>query len=207
MKRPIKGFRDRHHKRGGFARKPHPQTLTSRFHNQTNGIRRNEQASNGPRTSGGFPSSPCWRDAAGVTNATPGGRGKNHKVSAPAVAPNVPGQQGTPLQGGGPGGNPRNPNKHAQGGDQNLPPDAAGVTNAPPGGRGKNHKVSAPTVAPNVPGQQGTAHQGGGPGGTPRNPSKHAQGGDQGTCPTRRSSDLTPRQEAEAKTTKCPPRP
>ena len=126
------------------------------FTNQTNGrIRRNEQASNGPNTSGGFPSSPSvGADAAGVTNATPGGRGKNHKVSAPAVAPNVPGQQGTPLQGGGPGGNPRNPNKHAQGGDQNLPPDAAGVTNATPGGRGKNHKVSAPTVAPNVPGSR-----------------------------------------------------
>ena len=67
------------------------------FTNQTNGrIRRNEQASNGPNTSGGFPSSPSvGADAAGVTNATPGGRGKNHKVSPPqTVAPNVPGTAG-----------------------------------------------------------------------------------------------------------------
>ena len=65
-----------------------------------------------------------------MTNATPGGRGKNHKVPAPTVAANVPGEQGTPLQGGGQGGNRRNSNKHAQGGDQNLPPGAPGVTNA-----------------------------------------------------------------------------
>lgn len=51
-----------------------------------------------------------------MTNATPGGRGKNHKAPAPTIAPNVPReQQGTPFQGGGQNSAPRNLSKHAQG--------------------------------------------------------------------------------------------
>src|SRR4029453_5332688 len=79
------------------------------------------------------------------------------------------------------GGNRRNSNKHAQGGDQNLPPRALGVTNATPGGRGKNHKAPAPAVAPNVPGEQDRPPQSGGQKSAPRNLSKHAQGGHQST--------------------------
>ena len=76
----------------------------------------------------------------------------------------------------------RNSNKHAQGGGQNLAPaNAPGVTNATPGGRGKNHKVPAPTVAPNVPGEQGAPPQSGGQKSAPRNLSKHAQGGHHST--------------------------
>src|SRR4029077_2826988 len=113
--------------------------------------------------------------APGVTNATPEGRGKNHKVPAPTVAPNVPGEQGTALQGGGQGGgNRRNSNKHAQGGDQNLPPGAPGVTNATPGGRGRNHKAPSPSIVPNV--SQGTPPQSGGQNNAPHKSSKHAQG-------------------------------
>ena len=112
--------------RGARWRANHiPKPSRADFTSQTNErIRRNSQDSNASNTSGGFPPSPnVGPNTAGVTNATPGGRGKNHKAPAPTVAPNVPGEQGTPLQGGGQGGgNPRNSNKHAQGGDQNLPP-------------------------------------------------------------------------------------
>ena len=121
-------------------------------------------------------------NATGGANAGPGGRGKNHKVPAPTVAPSVPGEQGTPLQSGGQGGgNPRNLNKHARGGDQNLAANTAGGANAGPGGRGKSHKVPAPTVAADVSGEQGAPPQNSVQKSAPRNLSKHAQGGHHST--------------------------
>ncbi len=157
-----------------------PKPSRADFTSQTNErIRRNSQDSNASNASRGFPPSPnVDPNNAEVSNAKPGGRGKNHKVAAPSVAPSVPGEQGAPPQGGGQG-NPRNLNKHARGGDQNLAANTAGVANAAPGGRGKNHKVPAPSVAPSVPGEQGAPPQGGGQGGNPRNLNKHARGGDQ----------------------------
>ena len=121
---------------------PKPSRLD--FTSQTNErIRRNSQDSNASNASRGFSASPnVDPNTAGIANTSPGG--KNHKVPAPTVAPSFPGEQGAPLQGGGQGGNPRNLNKHARGGDQNLAANAAGVANAGPGGRGKNHKVPAP---------------------------------------------------------------
>ena len=162
-----------------------PKPSRADFPSQTNEkIRRNSQDSNPSNASSGLPPSPpnVGPRTAGIANATSGGRGKNHKAPAPTVAPNVPGEQGTPLQGGGQGGgNRRNSNKHAQGGDQNLPPGDPGVTNATSGGRGKNHKAPASTVAPNVPGGQGAPAQSGGQKSAPRNLSKHAKGGHHST--------------------------
>lgn len=159
-----------------------PKPSRADFTSQTNErIRRNSRDSNASNASGGLPPSPSV-DPVGVTNATSGGRGKNHKVPASTLAPGVPGEQGTPLQGGGQGGgNRQNSNKHAQGGDQSLPPGAPGVTNATPGGRGKNHKAPASTLAPNVPGEQGAPPQSGGQKSAPRNLSKHAKGGHHST--------------------------
>ncbi len=169
--------------RGARWRANHiPKPSRADFTSQTNErIRRNSQDSNASNASRGFPPSPnVDPNNAEVANAKPGGRGKNHKVAAPSVAPSVSGEQGTPPQSGGQGGNPRNLNKHARGGGQNLAAaNAPGVAYTASGGRGKNHKVPAPTIAPNVPGEQGAPPQGGGQGGNPRNLNKHAQGGDQ----------------------------
>ncbi|MGA7212867.1 MAG: DUF3300 domain-containing protein [Terrimicrobiaceae bacterium] len=184
--------------------KPSLPNITSRGNQR---IRRGSQDSNGSNASpGSLPSSNVVTDAAplqgrgrgsnprnlskhaqdsnqnlalntsAVTNGTSETRGKNHKVPAPTVAPNVPGERGTPLQGRGQGSNPRNLSKHAQNGNQNPALNASAVTGTS-GGRGKNHKLPAPAVAPNVPGGQGTPpSHGNGQGSAPRNLSKHAQG-------------------------------
>ena len=129
-------------------------------------------------------------------NATSGGRGKNHKVPAPTVAPNVPGEQGTPPQGGGQGGNPRNLNKHAQGGDQNLPP----VTPRSDLRHARRPRQKPQSARPNrssqCSGRAGHATQSGGR--QSRNSNKHAQGGDQNLPPTP-PEWLTRRQEAGQK--------
>ena len=59
---------------------------------------------------------------------------------------------------------------------QDMAPNASEATAAKPGARSKNEKKSAPTVAPNVPGEQSTPGQSGGQGGSPRNLNKNAQG-------------------------------
>ena len=140
-------------------------------------IRRNSQDSNGSNTS-----PPALNDA------TPGARDKNRKAPEPTVAPNVPEEQGTSAQDGGRDSAPRNLRKHAQGSQQNAAPDTSGVTNATPGARGKNRKAPEPTVAPNVPEEQGTPVQGGGQDSAPRK-SKYAQGGHQNVAP--KASGLT----------------
>jgi Protein of unknown function (DUF3300) len=140
-----------------------PKPARADFTSQGNErIRRDSQDSNGSNTS-----PPVLNDA------TPGARGKNRKAPGPTVAPNVAGEQGTSAQDGGRDSAPRK-SKHAQGGHQNVAPKASGVTNATPGGRGKN-KVSEPTVAPNVPGGQGAPSHSNGQGSAPRNLKKHAQ--------------------------------
>ena len=81
-----------------------------------------------------------------------------------------------PLQGSVEGSNPRNLSKRAQNSNQNPALNTSAVTGTS-GERGKNHKVPAPAVAPNVPGGQGTPpSHGNGQGSAPRNLSKHAQG-------------------------------
>ena len=171
-----------------------PKPSRPHFTSQSNErIRRDSQDSNGSsKTSSGFPPAPNV-----AADATPRARGKNHKVSAPTVAPNVPDEQGTPGQSGGQGGNPRNLSKHAQDSHQNLAPNASGAIDTTPGARGKNHKVSAPTVAPNVPDEQGTPGQSGGQGGNPRKLSKHVQSSHQSkgganNQPTTTSSTMQP---------------
>ena len=109
--------------RGARWRANHiPKPSRADFTSQTNErIRRNSQDSNASNASRGFPPSPnVDPNNAEVANAKPGGRGKNHKVAAPSVAPSVPGEQGAPPASGGQDGNPRNLNKHARGGGQNL---------------------------------------------------------------------------------------
>ena len=166
---------------GAQTTSPNPHVQSSQVRTNER-VRRNSQDSNASNASRGFSASPnVDPNTAGIANAPPGGWGKNHKVPAATVAPSVPAEQGTPPQSDGQGGgNPRNSNKHARGGDQNLAANTAGGANAAPGGRGKNHKVPAPTVAPSVPGEQGAPPQSGGQGGgNPRNLNKHARGGDQ----------------------------
>ena len=102
------------------------------------------------------------------SNASPGSLPSSNVVTDAA-----------PLQGRGQGSNPRNLSKHAQDSNQNLALNTSAVTNGTSETRGKNHKVPAPTVAPNVPGERGTPLQGGGQGSNPRNLSKHAQNGNQ----------------------------
>ena len=70
----------------------------------------------------------CPQDAAGVTNATPGGRGKNHKVSASNRSSQRSGRAGHATTEWRSEGAPRNLSKHAQGGHHSTGP----VTNQPP---------------------------------------------------------------------------
>jgi uncharacterized protein DUF3300 len=157
---------------GNASHVPKPSRLD--FTSQTTErIRGDSEDSNASNASRGFPPSPNVKpNTAGVANAASGARGKNHKAPAPSVAPNVPGEQEAPLQGGDQNRAPHNLNKHAQGSHQNLGANTAGT----PGARGKNHKAPAPSVAPNVPGEQGAPSPSGGQNNTPRNLSKHAQG-------------------------------
>jgi hypothetical protein len=131
-------------------------------------IRRDSQPSD-ESTSAGSPPAPNVS-----TDATPAARGKNQKVSAPTVAPNVPGEQGAAMPSRGQRGSPRNLNK--QDSAQDIAPNASEGPAAVPGARSKNEKKSAPTMAPNVPGEQGAPGQSGGQGGSPRKLNKDAQG-------------------------------
>jgi Protein of unknown function (DUF3300) len=66
-------------------------------------------------------------NTSGVTNAVPGARDKNHKVPAPSTAPNVPGQQGKPLDSDAQESAPRNVSKHEESTHQSN----AGTSNQP----------------------------------------------------------------------------
>ena len=146
-----------------------PKPARPNFTSQGNErIRRDSQISNGSNTS-----PPAPNDAA------PGARGKNRKAAEPTVAPNVPGEQGTTEEGRDKDNAPRNLRKQAQGSDQNVAPSASGT----PAARGKNRKVAEPTIAPNVPGEQGTTVEGRGKDNAPRNLRKQAQGSDQNVVP------------------------
>ena len=127
-------------------------------------IRRDSQPSDGSASVGSAPAPNV------STAAKPGARGKNQKVSVPTVAPNVPGEQGAAIPSGGQRGNARNLNK--QDNPQDTVPNASEATAAMPGARSKNEKKSAPTVAPNVPGEQGAPGQRSGKGGNARNVNK-----------------------------------
>jgi Protein of unknown function (DUF3300) len=106
--------------RANHIPKPSRPDFTSQSNER---IRRDSQDSNGSsKTSSGFPPAPNV-----ATDATPRARGKNHKVSAPTVAPNVPDEQGTPGQSGGQGGNPRKLSKHVQSSHQSK----GGANNQP----------------------------------------------------------------------------
>ena len=91
-------------------------------------------------------------NASAVSNGTSEARGKNHKAPAPAVAPNVPGGQGTrPSPGNGQGSAPRNLSKHAQ----NVIKIRASIPPQLPAhleGGAKTINLTAPAAAPNVPG-------------------------------------------------------
>jgi hypothetical protein len=142
-----------------------PKPSRPDFTSQRNeGIRRDSQPSD-ESTSAGSPPAPNVS-----TDATPAARGKNQKVSAPTVAPNVPGEQGAAIPSRGQRGSPRNLNK--QDSAQDMAPNASEATAATPGTQSKNEKKSAPTVAPNVPSEQGAPGKRSGKGGNARNLNK-----------------------------------
>ena len=145
------GLRRSADRRANRVPKPSRPNFTSQGNER---IRRDSQISNGSNTS-----PPAPNDAA------PGARGKNRKAAEPTVAPNVPGEQGTTVEGRDKDNAPRNVRKQAQGSEQNVAPSASGT----PGARGKNRKVAEPTIAPNVPGEQGTTVEGRGKDNAPRN--------------------------------------
>ena len=145
-----------------------PKPSRPDFTNQRNERIRRDSPPSDESTSEGSPPAPNVS-----TDATPGARGKNRKVSAPTAAPNVPGEQGAAIPSGGQRGNARNLNK--QDSPQDTAPNASEATAAMPGARSKNEKKSAPTAAPSVPGGQSAPGQSGGQGGSPRNLNKHAQ--------------------------------
>ena len=97
--------------RPGHIPKPSRPDFT-RQGNERN--RRELQNTNGsPKTSNESLLSPdVAPNTSAVTNAVPGARDKNHKVPAPSTAPNVPGQQGKPLNGDAQESAPRNVSKH-----------------------------------------------------------------------------------------------
>ena len=139
--------------------KPSRPDLTSK---RTERIRRDSQQFDG---STGSPPAPNVS-----IDTTPGPRDRNQKMPAPTVAPNVPNDQPARGQGSGQSTNARNLNK--RGSPQDTTPDSSEPADATSDKRGRNQKVPAPTVAPNVPNDQSTKGQGRGQDANARNLNK-----------------------------------
>jgi hypothetical protein len=172
------------------ARQWQPSKNSQRQHAQQQ--RSNRANARNSQTSTGFPPSPNLApNASGVTNATPGARGKNQRVPASTATADVPGEPGKQLQGSDQGSDPRKLNRHGQGNHQNVAPNASGVTNATPGARHKNREVSAPAATANVPGEQGKRLHSDGQG-RARNLSKHPQSSHQSSGGANNQPTATP---------------
>ena len=154
--------------------------------------RSNRANARSSKTPPGFPPSPNLApNASGATNATPGARGKNQRVPASTATADVPGEPGKLSQGSGQGSDPRRLKRNGQGSDQNVPPNASGVTNAARGARDKNQEVSAPAATANVAGEQGKPLHSDGQG-SARNLSKHAQSSHQSSGGANSQPTATP---------------
>ena len=136
-------------------------------------------------------------DSSAAADATSDNRNRNQKVPAPTVAPNVPSEQSTQGQGRGQDANARNLNKRES--PQDTAPDSSAAADTTSDKRGRNQKVPAPTVAPNVPNNQSGQGERSGKGG--RNLDKQDGLQDQAAGASERTSTIPePRSKNERKT-------